>query len=226
MALQSSTSLRLFATIFAAVLALQAAWIVAAELSRPTLPFFPSNQAAAETAAAHNTAANAAAFVGWPRGDLAVDAAITANAAVVDNIEGGKRAGATDDRSYNRTVSAAALAPADARAWLLLAMLSQQTRSDDAKAQAQLKMSYYTSPYNADLFPLRIQLAARLPIITDDELRSFVGYELGMIIREKPDLKQSVLSAFRNGSPAGRQMLQAAAKNDADLLTKLHAIGP
>ena len=105
-----------------------------------------------------------------------------------------------------------------------MAMLSTES-SNTAKARAQLKMSYYTSPYNKTLFPLRIQIAVRLPTIADDELSSFIAYELTMAIRDNPDLQQAVVSAFRNGSPAGRHFLEVnIGKENPQLLGKMQSI--
>lgn len=226
MAPHSPALLRMYAVFFAAVLGLQAAWIVAAELSRPSLPFFPINKADAEEAAARHTAAATAAHIGWPRGDLWVENAITATASVLSKVANGGTEKTAPNQSYRIAQTAAALAPSDARIWLVLATLNRES-SNDSAALAQLKMSYYTSPYNEDLFPLRIQMIARSTAINDDELRGFVDYEVGMVIRERPDLKQSVVSAYRNGSPAGRRVLDAAVGNkDPQLLAKLRAIGP
>ncbi len=227
MAPHSPALLRLSAAVFAALLGLQAAWIVAAELSRPSLPFFPVNKADAEEATARHSAAAAAAHIGWPRGDLWVEDALTAAATVLSNVANGVTEKITRNQSYGIAQTAAALAPSDARIWLVLATLNRETSSNDSAALAQVKMSYYTSPYDEDLFPLRIQIIARSAAINDDELRGFVEYEVGMVIRERPDLKQAVVSAYRNGSPAGRRILEAAVGNkDPQLLAELRAIGP
>ena len=229
MTFQSPTSVRSYASIFAIVLGLQAAWLITAELARPKLPFFPINGTEAQAAATHQSAAAIAAGIGWPRGSLWVDYAITANAAVAGNMEDGSipNAPGANDKPYKTAETAAALTPADARAWVLLAMITAQTDSKDSIALAQLKMSYYTSPYNDALFPLRIQIAARSPSIADDELQSFVEYELGMVVRHRPTLKRSIATAFRAASPAGRHFLESAlAKLDPKLLAELRAATP
>jgi hypothetical protein len=229
MAPQSPTSFRLYAMIFGAILGLQAVWLVAAELTRPALAFFPVDQAQATAAATNRSDAAAAAWIGWPRGELWVDYAMIANGAFLGSIEGGStsKLQATEDENYSAAATAAALSPSDARAWLLLAMLSEQSAQNGNQAQAQLKMSYYTSPYNAQLFPLRIQIGARLARLDDDELRGFMEYELGMIIQQKPDLKQAIALALRSGSAAGRHFLQdAIGKSDPKFLSQLQAENP
>ena len=229
MPLQSPILVRRLATGFAIVLGLQAAWILAAELTRPEMGFFPGNAAEAKIAAAHNSSTAAAARIGWPRGELWTDHAVTASAALLGEIENGVALSASDlsNNANGIAETAAALAPSDARVWLLLAMNNAQSASNDGKAFAQLKMSYYTSPYSDDLFPLRIQVAARSPHIADEELSSFVEYEVGMVIRNKPKLIGFIASAYRTASPAGRRFLEIAlAKLDPKYLAEVKATRP
>lgn len=229
MPLQSPVLVRRFAAGFAVILGLQAAWILAAELTRPVVHFFPGNGTDAKSAARYNSSAGAAAWIGWPRGDLWTDYAVTANAAVIGEIEDGV---ISSPSSLNKGASrvaetAAILAPSDARAWLLLAIDNATSPSNAGKALAQLKMSYYTAPYNDELFPLRIQVAARTPHIADEELSSFVEYEIGVVIRHKPSLKPSIASAYRTASPAGHRFFETTlAKLDPKYLAELKAAKP
>jgi hypothetical protein len=229
MAPPSSGPIRIYAGAFAVVLGLQSAWLLAAEISRPALPFFPMNGAEAKAAAMHGSAAATAAWIGWPRGELWVNYAITANAALFGNLE--DRAVRNGNRADGNAISvvemAAALAPSDARAWLLLAGVHSQSAMNTTQAFAQLKMSYYTSPYNEYLFPLRIQIIARSTTTFDDELRGFAEYELRKVIRDRPELKRSIASAFRFASPAGRQFLETSIGGiDPKFLSELKTISP
>lgn len=229
MVAQSPISIRIYAGAFAIVLGLQSVWLLAAEITRPALPFFPVNGAEAKTTAKHYSEAAAAARIGWPRGGLWVDYAVVANAVLLGDIEDGviPSANRQSKGAYSITETAAALAPSDARAWLLLASADTQSPSKDGKALAQLKMSYYTSPYSEHLFPLRIQIVARSAAPFDDELRSFIEYELGVIIRHKPGLKRSIASAFRIASPAGRHFLETSIGTlDPNFLTELQTAKP
>ncbi len=226
---QPLSTFRFYSTIFAAVLGLQAAWLIAAELTRPELPFFPVNAAQSNDAATHDVAAAVAATIGWPRGSLWIDRVMSANGALIGSIEDGiiPARHTTAEEDYRVAETAALLAPSDARAWLLLAMLSEQSAPNSGKAQAQLKMSYYTASYNEQLFPLRIQIGARLANLDDNELRSFIEYELSMILRLKPELKRSIELAFHSASTGGRQFLEAMiAKSDPEFLSKLKMAKP
>lgn len=62
--LHAPVLIRPFATGFALVLGLLAAWIIAAELSRPSLGGFPVNAVEAKAVALKNAAAATAAWVG------------------------------------------------------------------------------------------------------------------------------------------------------------------
>ena len=228
MPLQPPVMVRSFGAGFAVVLGLLAAWIIAAELIRSDMRFFPGNAAEAKTAAMKQSSAAVAAWIGWPRGELWTDYAVTANAALIGDMKDGKLAGASglDNSARGVAETAATLAPSDARAWLLLAM-NAWSESNDDKAAALLKMSYYTSPYSDDLFPLRIQIAARSPRTADEELNSYIEYELGVVVSHKPNLKRSIASAYRAASPTGRLFFdRSLAKLDPNYLAELKATKP
>lgn len=221
--LHAPVLLRPFATGFALVLGLLATWIVAAEVLRPRLAGFLANAVEAKAMARQNSAAATAAWFGWPRGELWADYAMTAAAGSIGALNGSSLT-RTDDHAEEVAETAARLAPSDARSWLLLAMNAQ---GNNQKAVALLKMSYYTSPYSDALFPLRIQVATRSPIIADEELSSFVEYELGVVVGQKPDLKRSIAPAYRTASSAGRRFFDSAlAKLDPGYLAELKAPKP
>ena len=227
---RSPNRLRLYATIFAAVIGLQSIWLLGAEMTRPTLPFFPTSQAEAKIIATHHAAAAAAAWIGWPRGDLWVDYAMTEDAALLGDIESGITSNAAqgaNNEIYSTTEHAAALAPYDSRVWLMLAATNTQPGLQSNKILAQIKMSYYTSPNDIRLMPLRIQIATRSSVTADDELQSFVESEIRTIILHNPNLKHAIALAYRGASPAGRRFLEGKlAELDAKFLAELQAAKP
>jgi hypothetical protein len=225
----SPIRIRSLTTAFAVVLGLQAAWIVAAELIRTRPVFFPATAVKAKSAIADNSAAATAAWIGWPRGELWADYAVTANAGMIGSFETASSGAVSPNQAANSIVAtAAALAPSDARAWVLLAMNAQSVSSDvksASKILAPLRMSYYTSPYSDDLFPLRIQVATRSSAINDEELGIYAEYELGVVIRNKPALKPAIALAYRNASPAGRAFIERVlTKLDANYLSELKSM--
>ncbi|MBI1203490.1 MAG: hypothetical protein GC182_13365 [Rhodopseudomonas sp.] len=216
---------RRYGTAFAVVLAVLAAWIIATESIRPHLPYFPKTTKEVRADGANLNAARIAAWIGWPRGQRWTDYAIAANAdglqVLADTTQSNK---ANRDKAPGAIAETAAiLAPYDARAWLILAQ-NEQAASHDAAAQARLKMSYYTSPYRDDLFPLRIRLVAQMPSNADAELSSYADYELRTAMQSSPPLRADAVAAYRVASPGGRKFFdQAFAKLDPALLAELKA---
>jgi len=205
----SAFPLRLSASLFAGILGLQAVWISAAEIMRPTLASLPATAADAKAASAQSGMAVGAAVIGWPRGEPWVDAAVSENAALLADIISGSEVAEARPDSLRSAERAAALAPADARAWVILAALREQTPSAAPRALAQLKMSYYTAPYNEALFPLRLQIVARSPVSADEELRTYLKYEIETVIGRKPSSKLAIAAALKTASPAGDKVLES-----------------
>jgi hypothetical protein len=204
-----SGSLHLYALAFAGILAIQAIWISAAELLRPAVAFLPVSSADVKAASENSGMAVAAAIAGWPRGGPWVDAAVAENAGLLANIMSGSNVPDAAPDALRTAERAAALAPASARAWVVLAALSEQTPAAAPKALTQLKMSYYTAPYNEALFPLRLQVFARSPVDPDEELRSYLKYELQTVIARKPSSKLAIVTARKSASPAGEKALKS-----------------
>lgn len=223
----AQTSRSRFATaalLLGIVLAVQAAWILVPELMRPAMPFFPTTASEAGALTTRHAETSLAAALGWPRGDLWTDKAMTGDAALLSAFEGGQASHAPAANGATAE-TAAKLAPADGRAWLLLAMAS--ARAHNPQAAAQLKMSYYTAPANAQLFPLRVQVAAQLPAMPDKELQGFLQDDLKATLQAAPGMAPTIATAYRAATPAGRQFFDTAlAQADPKLLTRLRSANP
>jgi hypothetical protein len=216
-------SFRLYASIFAVVLGLQAAWLLSAELMRVPLPFFPSDKAEIEYASAQRGRAAAAAWVGWLRGDLWADYALTADSRLLNDA----RASAPNDKAELVLERALAVAPYDARLWLLLSASNAKSGWKDDETLAQLKMSYYTAPNDIRLIPLRIAIAMQSQAIGDEELQVLVEHEIRTLILRKPELKPVIAMAYRGASSAGHRFLEEKlAVLDRKFLTELQATRP
>lgn len=220
---QSPIRLRLYALTFGAILALQGAWILAAEIIRYPLPYFPMGQAEITAATEHQTAAFSAAQIGYLRGDLWTDYALAADAGLLNDI--GKPD--TDSRKREIAQRAARLAPYDSRIWLLLSAMNAQPGWTDARTAAQLKMSFYTSPNDIRLIPLRLRIAARSDLSADDELQYVIEHQVRTIALQKPALKSAIAIAYREASPVGRQLInKTVAEIDPALSGELGATKP
>jgi len=216
---RSATKIRLYSIALAIVLCLQSIWILTPELIRQSLPYFPTDRTEindfSEARKANATAAN----VAWIRGDLWVDFALAASAPLLNGISNSADDTVTADREIAE--HAAALAPYDARVWLLLSGLNFASDSKNTNAVAQLKMSFYTAPNDIRLIPLRLSLAARLDSI-DDEVQNLIEHDVRTGVRGKPSLNSGILAAYNNGSPAGRGFIETKlAEIDPQFLAEL-----
>ena len=199
------------ALFFAALLALQALWLLSAEAIRPSVPYFPTNKAISEAIASRRTAAGLAAEIGVLRGDLWASYAITLQVGLLADAKLAKPSGSIGLSESGRdvAVTAAEFAPTDARVWLLLALIEQRLDRLGRHAVGLLKMSYYTAPNDVAIIPTRLLTASRSAAIADPELRDLVGREVQTIVTRRPDLKSALIDAYRQASPEARRLIEA-----------------
>ena len=218
---------RINSLIFASILALQGAWLVAAEFTRPMLPYFPQDKASAERASAARSAAIAAASIGWLRGDLWADAAVALSSGLTSEVTSDDaKVTAPGDRARDVTLRAARLSPHDSRTWLLLAAMDSRFDWLDRAVAKLLKMSYLTGPNEFALTPLRIRIATRSTAITDVELQILVAQEIRSIILRHQDQKSSLMAAYRDASSEGKQFIEVTVGDvDKNLLATIRSSG-
>jgi hypothetical protein len=212
--------------VLAFVLACQAFWILAAEFYRPSAIGFPTNFQIAATAVAKRNAAHLAASFGLIRGDLWAQDALT----YPDVFWPSERNGAPTQRSTvvekarNAAVWALADAPYDARTWLALASIDSRFDWLNGKASAALRMSYYTGANEVTLIPLRVLLAVGFSLISDTDFQQLVRHDILIVVTRKPELKSSVLDAYRHALPAGQNFIEQTLKElDPKLLSTLQS---
>lgn len=218
-------SLRLGAAICAVPLGLIGLWIVAAELVRPSLGDFPRDIDAAERWSAASTSLTASASIGTVRGDLWTMAAIGKAAPFLFQVDGKQAValdGATD--ALKLAEQAAALAPHDARAWLVIACLGTMLHGNSQQARSALKVSYYVGPQQASLLPVRLPLSLRPEMISDQDVSELTSLDLQGTFRKRPELKPVVAAAYRSASPQGRAFLETQLKSlDPGFLERLRS---
>ncbi|HMJ49698.1 MAG TPA: hypothetical protein VK440_03905 [Burkholderiales bacterium] len=208
------------AFIFAVVLACQAFWILAAELSRPPLIPFLSDTAA--DLAANRNAAHLAAKFGIVRGDLWAQDALTYSDVFRREEQSNAVDATTVQEARNIAERALAFAPHDARIWLVLASVVSRFDWLNGKASAALRMSYYTGPNEVALIPFRLMLSLTSPAISDNDFQQLVAHDLRTIVNRRPELKPAVANAYRSASPEGQQFVRDALKDlDPNLLSGL-----
>jgi hypothetical protein len=211
---------------FAGILAMQASWLMTAELFRPQLPYFPHDEASEQRASAARSSAVSAASIGWVRGDLWTEAAIALSSGVTGEAAGEGDPQVTLPKGQARVVAqrAARLSPHDSRTWLLLAALDSRFDWPDEIAN-RLRMSYFTGPNEPALTPLRIRIATRLTAFTDPDLKMLIEQEIRAIILRHQDQKPLLFAAYRGASPEGKQLIEASVDDlDKDLLATIRAI--
>jgi hypothetical protein len=214
--------------IFAFVLGCQATWILIAELSRPPSSGFPRTVQAAAAAVAHRNAAARAASFGLVRGDLWAEYAITYLNLVWRDEPDTESAQASKTVSQAREVvdHALALAPHDARIWLVLASVDMRFNSLNQKPAAALQMSYYTGTNETELIPLRLLLAVNSQALADKDFQQLVRHDIRIIVTRKPELEHAIVAAYRDASPLGRKFLEKTLEEiDPTLLARLASKG-
>jgi hypothetical protein len=221
---RSQLAFRLSALIFAALLGGQALWLVATELVRPRVTYFPADKAASEQAAGQRLAALFAAQIGSLRGNLWADYAVTLFSELLTDTKNATASSTKDLSEDTRDVAitAAKLAPTDSRIWLLLALIDQRLDWLGRGTPGPLKMSYYTGPNTAALIPTRLLIAARSAAITDPELQGLVAREIRTIVTRRPDLRPALVVAYRDALPEGRRFIDATVGDlDRNLLASI-----
>ncbi len=197
---------------FAALLVLQAAWLLPVELIRPSMPYFPADQASVQAAKSKWAWATTAALLGIVRGELWSDDAMARSAGIVGNLLG--LDGAPSSEAYaggeRAALRAVRLSPHDPRAWLLLAAAASGPGRISRDVVEPLKMSYYTGPDETALMPLRIRLATRSDVIEDGDLQLLVAQDLRAIALRNPELTSAIVAAYRDAVPAGKRLIESS----------------
>ena len=207
--------------VFAFVLACQAIWILTAEFARPSrVDLSEKSQSAA---IANRKAAALAASLGFVRGDLWAEYALT----YFDLFSPNGREGVTGQPLKTIEQAAAVaeraltLAPHDARIWLVIAGADSRL-TNSHKADAALRMSYYTGANETELIPLRLLLAVNSEGLIENDLQQLVRHDIRTIITRKPELKPAISAAYRDAPALGQRFLEDTLKQiDPAMLDKL-----
>ncbi len=211
--------------LFALLLACQAIWILTAEVSLPSLPDFPSSSQAASAAAADRNGAARAARFGFIRGDLWAKYALTYLSLVqADEANNDAQNSETIQQARQVADRALALAPYDARIWLVLAGIDTRFNWLNHKPGAPLRMSYYTGANKTELIPLRLLLAFKSQALVEEDIQQLVRHDIRIVVTHKPELEPAVIAAYRNALPSNRQFLEDTLQEiDPALLARIRA---
>jgi hypothetical protein len=210
--------------VFAFILACQAIWLITAEFFRSPLAEFPGKARVAEAAAANQNAAALAASLGFIRGDLWAEYALTYSDIFLGDERTSVQSAKVIGRAREVADRALGLAPYDATLWLLLAAIDARSDWFSRKASNELRMSYYTGANEIELIPSRLPLAINSSEIEDQDFQQLVRHDMRIILTHKPELIPTILAAYRDGSPAGQQFLEVTLNEiDPTLLASLRS---
>ena len=215
----------------ALLLAAQALWMTLPELFLPQRLHTFSDPAGTEVLTRQRAAAERAARLAGVRGELWAELALTYTGLVWDPerkviiqstpLQDLERARALAETALRRS-------PHDSRVWLLCAALALRIeeltghRSD--RPAAGLKMSYFTGQYELGLAPLRLALAVRPSMLSDEELRHLVRAELSAIVTSEPELKPAIVAAYREATPTAKSLIEdVVAGQDPELLKSVQS---
>ena len=181
----------------------------AAEMLRPAHPPVPrpENQPPAPDAVA---AAALAAKIAPFREDLKADVAAIRAAEVLASKSPGNLS--TNEAVQTAVRTALGIGPHNARMWLTLALLRAHGNLGDSLIVEPLKMSYFTGPNQVDLIPTRLNLVSRINAIGDPDLQELAAGDVRAILTRFADLRPLLVTAYAQGSAAGKKLLEDSAK--------------
>ena len=133
-----------------------------------------------EAAAARQTPAVLAAEIGAISGDPWAEAAFTgARFMRTDRSTSLGRANSGQFARARATAEPAlALAPVNGAAWLFLARLPASSRDGENHVGTPLEMSYFTAPSALDVAPRRLERAATISALADNDLQAFIKSDI------------------------------------------------
>jgi hypothetical protein len=148
------------------------------------------------------------------RGDLLADVAVARAAPVLKlgKAPPSPEIIATRERALAAAKHALSLAPHSSSMWLLVAILQNQGQTRDSFAEV-LKMSYLTSPADANLIPARLAIVSASAAIDDDELKSLARGDIRLILTRRPDLKPAITNAYRRGTADGKAFIDEVVRS-------------
>ncbi len=212
--------------VLAFVLVCQAGWILAVEFYRPSAVDIPTDVQSGATAVTKRNAAHLAALLGFIRGDLWAEEALTYSDVFwpSERNSAPAQSSVTIEQARNVAERALADAPHDARIWLALASIDSRFDWLNGKASTDLRMSYYTGANEVELIPLRLLLAVGFSSISDTDFQQLVRHDIRIVVTRKPELKFAVLDAYPHALPAGQRFIEQTLKElDPTLLSTLRS---
>jgi hypothetical protein len=182
---------------------------LAADFLRPAPSPFPSRTSKAPTPDQISSAGRAAAIAPF-RSDLNVDYALALASQTLKSEYTGQAP--SDESAKNAIKSALKMGPHDSGMWLALALLQARSDLGDSLVVEALKMSYLTSPNNAELVPVRLDAVTLGNTLNDAELKELARGDVRAILTQFPDQHQALVSDYVRGSSIGKAFLEESVR--------------
>jgi hypothetical protein len=203
----SSLLFRVGLSLYGVILGIASLWLLLAELPRSSVTVLPTSRDAAAAAASRRDDALWSARVGHLRGELWAESSFS----FADLEWASSASSGLLDEAKSSATRAVRLAPTNSSVWLLLADLASRYRWEAPKPIETIKMAYYSGPHEDPLIPLRLILSARLDDATDPEFERLFRSDVETVLTSRPNLRPALVSAYGQGTPQARHLIQDAA---------------
>ncbi|KJC36265.1 hypothetical protein UB31_36250 [Bradyrhizobium sp. LTSP849] len=162
----------------------------------------------------------------WPGGIPFFRSDLENNHALIEALHAIRdgKASADSDHARSRAISALSVKPYDAELWLTLALLETRRDPNGPTVVGALKMAYITGANDARLMPLRLYTATSADALFDLELAELARGDVRLILTRRPELKATLVQAYRRASKQGKSFLEEAVQAvDAPFLGALRS---
>lgn len=196
--------------VLAIILAAQAVWILYAEAYRLNGDQLSIDQTAMTITRVDQERALKAASRAFIRGDLWAESAITyAGQIWADRALQLDTSDRQTERARASMLQTLRYSPHRGDIWLMFAALAERSRWQGYEPSSLLKVSYYTTPNEISLLPLRLSIALQLKNgLNDEELRELVRRDIRIALTRDPALRPALVQAHKTASAAGRAFLE------------------
>lgn len=192
---------------------------LAAEFRRPTPLPLPS-EGSKSPASAQVSSAALVAIIAPFRSDLAADHALgLASQVLKSEIKGQAEKESTVQDAVRSVLK---IAPHDSRMWLALALVQARNNPVDPLIAESLKMSYLTSPNQAELIPIRLDAVTTNNALSDSDLGELARSDVRAILTRLSEQRQTLVNDYARASEIGKKFLQeSVAALDPGFVDKL-----
>jgi hypothetical protein len=197
---------RVALAIFGLLLTLQASWILLTENCFPG-GISPSMEQNAVPSDARRKEIWNVASIAAVRGDLWAESGFASVARPW--IDAGAALDTADfpGPALNAFTRALHYSPHRGDVWLMLAAIASRYNPGGYDTAALLKMSYYTTPNQLDLLPLRLHVALGIDM-SEPELREMIKRDIRIVLSRLPALRPTLAAAYRSASPGGKVIVE------------------